>query len=141
MIRVLEHAIHPTDIVRRFISCVHKTDTCWLWMAHRDRDGYGRIQVRGKTLGAHRLAYEIFVGPIPQGLTIDHLCRIRHCVNPHHLDAVTLKVNVERGLSFRTSRHLTHCPHGHPYDSENTYINKKGRKVCRTCKREGKRRH
>ena len=86
---------------------------------------------------AHRFAYETFVGPIPEGLTIDHLCRIRHCVNPEHLEAVTDRVNILRGegISAQHAR-ATHCPQGHPYDLINTYVAPDGDRDCRDCRRQ-----
>jgi hypothetical protein len=71
---------------------------CWLWLANLDRDGYGKFSLHGVQRAAHRVAYEAVNGPVPAGLTLDHLCRVRRCVNPLHLEAVPHKVNVNRGL-------------------------------------------
>lgn len=98
---------------------------CWLWTGPVTRDGYGMIGVEGnRSRGIHRVAYEHFVGPIPIGLQIDHLCRVRHCCCPWHLEAVTSGENTRRG---DTGKHLvsaqlskTHCAQGHPFDEENT---------------------
>lgn len=103
---------------------------CWLWTAQASRDGYGKFKYDGGQL-AHRFAYEVAKGPIPDGLRIDHLCRQRCCVNPDHLEAVTHRENVIRGLGGMLK---THCPHGHEYTAENTQINHKGARVCRTCR-------
>lgn len=109
-------------------------DGCWLWTGYVDRDGYGR-QNEGRL--AHRLMYEALVGPIPEGLTIDHLCRVRHCVNPAHLEPVTLRENVLRGYGLGGNQaRRTHCPQGHPYDEENTYkAPGSRRRYCRACQR------
>jgi hypothetical protein len=100
---------------------------CWLWLRARTRGGYGELKVGGHVRYAHRVAYELFKGDIPTGLTIDHLCRNRGCVNPAHMEAVTNRENTFRGMR------------GHPFDEENTriVIPKHGRKVreCRVCRR------
>jgi len=111
---------------------------CWQWTAGVISTGYGMFH-RSKTKGvlAHRYAYELLIGPIPDGLVIDHLCRNRRCVNPAHLEAVTMRVNTRRGLSVSTFNALkTDCPAGHPYSPENTYISPKGSRICRACARE-----
>lgn len=109
---------------------------CWEWAGHCNGDGYAISLHRGKHRYAHRASYEAFVGPIPSGLTIDHLCRNRPCVNPKHLEPVTQKVNVLRGDTWggKNSR-KTHCPQGHPYDLLNTIYTKTGR-LCRECHRK-----
>jgi hypothetical protein len=106
---------------------------CWIWKASVGRSGYGRLRMGGKTREVHRLAYEAYRGPIPEGLEIDHLCRVRRCVNPDHLDLVTHAENVRRGLVGSRERSRTHCPYGHPYDESNTYV-KGGGRHCRACK-------
>lgn len=128
-------------IADRFWSKVRFGDwcDCWEWTASLDRDGYGRISAGGtgrSPLAAHRVAYELLVGPIPEGMEIDHLCRNRACVNPLHLEAVTAKVNVERSALAAK----THCKRGHSYTPENTAWRKPsaarphGYRVCRTCR-------
>lgn len=102
---------------------------CWLWKGSLFRLGYGRVRRNDKIRSAHIVSYELFIGKVPDGLEIDHLCRVRRCVNPQHLQAVTHKENMRR--AFPTPP--THCPKGHAYDEKNTYINPMGRKVCRTC--------
>ena len=119
---------------------------CWLWTGYVNNSGYGlfRVSTTRRTT-AHRMAYESFVGPIPTGYEVDHaVCSNRICVNPNHLEAVTLTVNRERRVLPRGSSHYkgsrTECVHGHPYDAENTYVAANGQRVCRTCKREATRR-
>jgi hypothetical protein len=87
-------------VIERFKSyIIYRPGTrCWLWCGSTDTSGYGKILVRRKLIPAHRLAYEYYVGPIPAGLEIDHLCRVRHCVNPDHLEAVTHRENLMRGF-------------------------------------------
>ena len=127
--------------VTRFWDKVLKTATCWLWTRHRQRSGYGSHWWNGQPALAHRVAYEIAVGPIPVGLEIDHLCRVRGCVNPAHLEAVTPRENALRSESFagRNAR-ATHCKHGHPFIPGNTRrrIGHNGhpRRECLRCARE-----
>lgn len=107
---------------------------CWLWTGYvHPTKGYGRIKWDGRTQEAHRVVYAELVGPIPDGLTIDHLCRVRRCVNPAHLEPVTMRENIVRG---RVARGLnTHCPHGHEFTTDNT-ITRSARRECRICVRE-----
>ena len=83
---------------------------------------------------SHRYAYELVIGPIPKGLTLDHLCRVRGCVNPGHLEPVTQRENTLRGTSpVAANPGKTHCPSGHPYKKPHLYINKRGGRQCLTC--------
>ena len=126
-----------TPYEARFWAKVEKngpTD-CWLWIASKSRDGYGMFEMRG----AHRVAYEMLVGPIPDGLQVDHLCRTRDCVNPSHMELVTSRENTRRGHG-PTARHAaqTHCVNGHEFTAENTHIRIRDGircRVCRACKR------
>lgn len=107
---------------------------CWIWTGAKVHHGYGRVRVDGRTLSAHRVVYELLIGPIPEDLVIDHLCRRPACCNPSHMEPVTQAENVRRGKSL-----ITHCPKDHPYDEPNTLIvtTPTGtRRVCRTCNRE-----
>lgn len=121
-------------------NCIPEPNTgCWLWTGSMRADGYGRMGIGGTEYLAHRLSYEAFVGMIPEGLELDHTCRVRSCVNPDHLEAVTHGLNCQRGqggqISGQQMLAKTHCPRGHPYVGENLYINFRGARVCRTCVR------
>ncbi len=117
----------PDRLERQIEYC--PTSGCWLWIAASAR-GYGRVDVNGKLSQAHRVVYEILRGPIPDGLQLDHLCRVRCCVNPDHLEPVTLAENVRRGIYLTTI-----CKRGHKWTPENTYIvPQTGARQCRTCR-------
>lgn len=116
---------------------------CWIWQ-REIHNTYGRVGWRapdGRKVNAwaHRVMYQAFKGPIPDGLEIDHLCHVTACVNPVHLEAVTHQENVLRssGPSARCATR-THCPEGHPYDVANTVVDE-GSRRCRICRREQQR--
>lgn len=121
-------------VVDRFIDKVspEPNSGCWLWTGSDTGPGYGQFWLNGKGVSAHRFAYELFVGKIPKGLVIDHLCRVGCCVNPVHLEPVTQAENVKRGLSGQHNRQKTHCPQGHEYSKDNTRIYN-GKRHCRVC--------
>lgn len=132
-------------VAERFWPRIDKTSTCWLWTGAKQSAGYGHLYVEGRTHLAHRLAYETLVGPVPDGLVLDHLCRVHHCVNPAHLEPVTLAENFRRGVGLERAAAAklakTHCKHGHEYTPENTRLNWKGARVCRECARIACRKH
>jgi len=112
---------------------------CWLWVGALLRSGgYGAVRWNGGAARAHRVAYEELVGRIPEELELDHLCRVRCCVNPEHLEPVTHAVNLLRGVgtAIQIKRNKTHCPRGHEYNADNTYNAPHGGRNCRTCLRE-----
>ncbi len=112
---------------------------CWPWLAGRHPNGYGRFWLAGRYQGAHRLAHKLLVGPIPEGLVIDHLCRVPCCVNPRHMEPVTSQENTRWGIRGVLYRQVTHCAKGHPYDEANTYVDPHGYRNCRRCQLVAKR--
>lgn len=111
-------------------------DGCWVWRGTTNEHGYGEIGMGGDVAPVrrvHRVAYEHFKGPIPEGMTIDHLCRNPSCVNPDHLEPVTHAENIRRGWRARPHWQNNTCKHGHPRTSENTYLNGRGHRECRDC--------
>lgn len=128
----------PRPIRQRILESIEvDTNGCWRWQKYVSENGYGHIGVPGTTpKWVHRVAYEAWIGPIPDGLHIDHLCRVRDCCNPEHLEPVTPRENVLRGTGFAAEHaKRTHCPKGHPYDEENTYVRPgRGGRDCNTCR-------
>lgn len=111
---------------------------CWEWQAALNgKDGYGMFWNGERTQVAHRFLYERLNGAIPVGFELDHLCRNKKCVNPAHLEIVTRSQNTARGVGPSLAREKqlakTHCPRGHEYTAENTYIYPDGRRYCRIC--------
>lgn len=130
-------------LAAKLLANSEPTETgCLRWLGRHNHKGYGDFYNAGKYLRAHRVAYEVWIGPIPEGLEIDHVyakgCRFRDCIEPSHLEAVTHTENIRR------KPQPSHCPEGHEYTKENTALwrrkNRPGmNKICRTC-RNGKRR-
>lgn len=114
-------------------------ETCWEWMGKLDHSGkgYGTTTIDGKTIGAHRYAYERLIAEIPEGLDLDHICRNTACVNPWHLEPVTRKVNLHRSPRSQATLNSAkvQCKRGHPFTEGNTYWRNDGTKrECRTCR-------
>lgn len=132
---------HPSRKREIFWSRVSRLDpdSCWEWQAGRTPEGYGAFRFNGKNRLVHRLAYEWLVGPISDGLHLDHLCRNTLCVNPRHLEPVTARTNILRGFGpSAVNARKTHCHRGHPLDGENVY-HWKDQRHCRICRRRAER--
>jgi hypothetical protein len=132
----------------RFWARVEETETCWLWRGTVRADGYGKLWVRAHNVFAHRVAYELIYGPIPEGLQIDHLCRVRACVRPSHLEAVTAAENTRRVIPYRKSpdrgsyprtEPRLSCSKGHLLTEDNVITKKRGQRQCRVCSNAAKR--
>jgi len=113
---------------------------CWQWVGTKTQNGYGLFAVKAdapvRIVGAHRAVYELLIGPIPENLTIDHLCRNRACVNPWHMEVVTSRENTLRGNApAAINARKTHCKRGHPLSGGNLYARKDRRRECRACAR------
>ena len=126
-----------------FWARVEKTDSCWLWVGHTASNGYGRVVFDGVSQAAHRVAYKILVGPIPEGSELDHVksrgCISRACVNPAHLEPVTHRENTLRGETITAAAAAkSHCPRGHALVEGNLVPSslRNGRRGCLTCSRE-----
>lgn len=135
MFKILQSAGKPLNKE----TLMHKVMTipesgCWMWIGNTDKWGYAVCRVDYRRKFVHRLSYEFFVGPIPKSLQLDHLCRVRCCVNPKHLEPVTARENVRRSPIHNKWR--THCKRGHEFNLENTAYNGGGKRYCKQCCRE-----
>lgn len=136
---------------QRIYNKTDRSGECWIWQATVNRNGYAMMFIEGKMRSVHRWSYEHFIGPIPEGLQLDHLCHTndpscsagdaclhRRCVNPHHLQPVTCQENTLRGKSFAAEQaRRTHCPQGHPYTPDNLYDvpSSAGVRRCLACRK------
>lgn len=126
-------SLNAESLPGRFWSKVLSVDDCWIWIGYRNRDGYGIFRLNGFSMLSHKVAYQAFVGAVPSGLELDHLCRVRACANPSHLETVTHLENTRRGeCGYR--KLWTHCIHGHQFTEANTYITPDGKRACRECR-------
>ncbi len=131
-----------SDVATRFWEKVERTGGCWLWTGGRSTKGYAYAWNGERVVLAHRMAYEMVAGPIPDGLQLDHVaergCTNKHCVNPAHLEPVTLQENLRRGTRNNGQAAKTHCKRGHPFSEANTHRTAKQRH-CRQCARDRQR--
>lgn len=124
----------PAILLMDLSSCSRESP-CILWHMAKDRDGYGLTTIDGKSRRAHRVTYEMVRGPIPDGLVIDHLCRVRGCINPWHLEAVSNRTNLLRGYGpSAICAKKTHCKRGHELTGDNVYMTGR-RRSCRACRK------
>jgi hypothetical protein len=130
-----------SDLPRRLLNYVVDANGCHVWQGACNKAGYGQIKINGKQVGVHIVSYEFYVGPVPDGLTIDHTCENHPCMNPVHLEPVTLQVNILRTSTTMAAINAakTHCPRNHPYSGDNLMHNKKGGRLCRICELERQR--
>lgn len=130
------------SIEERFWAKVDVAGVCWEWTGSRGELGYGNFNAtKTSRWRAHRWAWTNLVGPVPDGLHLDHLCRNPPCVNPDHLEPVTNRENGLRGAAGKRNAAKTHCPQKHPYSGDNLIIRPRGGRACRECQRVAIRRH
>lgn len=137
-----DQSLRNAPIEDRFISRieVRPESDCWYWTGFLNAQGYGHITLKGRLIPVHRFSYELFVGAIPAGLVLDHLCRNRACANPWHLEPVTNRENILRGeAQAATNARKTHCLRGHPLSGSNLIVRRNGHRTCRVCRRASQR--
>lgn len=122
----------------RLLDRIVKENECWLWTGPLNRDGYVEFRQDKRFWMGHRYFYTKVFGEIPEGLEVDHLCRVRHCVNPAHLEAVSHEENIKRGARAQATK----CKRGHDRNAENTRIDPSTQsRVCRVCVRENSKKY
>ena len=132
MTKRLPYSATPSERFERMYQAVPLSG-CWIWMGALDRDGYGSFFVKGRRFRAHRFAFEQSRGLVPADKELDHLCRVRCCVNPMHVEPVTHQVNMLRGDGVASENAAkTHCKNGHPFLGGNLAV-RAGRRVCKAC--------
>lgn len=132
---------HPIGLPSHFEYAAERIayspDGCWHWTGYVGEQGYGEAKVAPLRQSAHRFLYMLHCGPIPADLELDHLCRVRHCVNPEHLEPVSARENTLRGMSPPALQaRQTHCIRGHEFTPGNTYIRSTGARTCKACHKE-----
>lgn len=131
--------MHDLATIERFMSRVETGPGCWRWRGYPNGPGYGKFTIGRDNIYAYRFSYEAFVGPVPEGLTIDHLCGDPTCVRPSHLEPATQRENILRGSGpTAVNARRTHCKHGHPLSGDNLMLVRSGgsvRRRCRECTR------
>lgn len=134
-------AITPVQRWVAKIALPVEEEDCWEWIGAKNETGYGKFNLLGKAVRAHRFGYQAFVGPIPDGLVLDHVCRNPGCVNPIHLRAVTQRENTLSGHGIMAGfAKQSHCKRGHLFDERNTRSAKHGNgRYCRTCAKDRER--
>jgi HNH endonuclease len=135
----------PLTVEERFWNHVEVTESCWLWTGALNQYGYGNFVVKAsrptKNIGAHRFSHLIFKGPIPKGKEIDHLCKVRRCIHPQHIESVTHRENLMRGETLGAlNARKTHCYKGHSLSGDNLLIKYNGFRSCRVCQKKKNRR-
>lgn len=128
----------PKQLADKIMPC--PITGCWLWSAYVGKNGYGYVNFNRTPTLAHRLVKSIIDGPLADGMECDHLCRVRSCVNPAHIEEVTSAENTRRGDAGKRNREKTHCNRGHLLSGENLYLYSRGARGCRECMSEAGRR-
>ncbi len=118
--------------IQRFWEQVDKSGDCWQWLRPAGNKGYGQFWFEGRMRATHRLSYELTKGNVPEGLQLDHLCRNKLCVNPDHLEPVTMAENLRRSPLSNVNK--THCKRGHEFTPDNI-VKVPGGRACKVCRR------